>query len=450
MRPQRKVVILISLLLILGTLSISQSWADDFVKVTQMDPSAFPDVTIYVSVQDESGQPVTGLTQDDFHLQEDGEAVEVKAFAGEGESRAVDIIFVFDVTGSMRHQIEGVKETSIAFANELRARNRDFRLGLVAFEDIIIDVRNSDNTLTADEEEFKGWIGDLRADGGGDDPEIALDALDRATEMRFRDNTQKVLILITDIYPHEQGDGTSYSRIVPEEQVEELRDEGFTIYAVAYDDPRYRALVDATNGEFYDIYSGSDFTGIIEEIGGLIATQYRITYTSARPSFDGTRRAVEVTVGETTATSTYLEQHLVNISSHPLIALIFLFPLLLALVAPVAWDRRRTASNRGEVDALQATPSPQDPYQGQAPPLSSASGESVMPERTAMVPPSQQSCPQCGHTVRENAKFCGRCGQPVMKEPSPPHVQAAPTTCPTCNRPLRPGAKFCGGCGTSL
>ena len=59
--------------------------ADEIVKVTQVDPSRFPEVVLYVSVTDERDQPVAGLTRDDFRLVEDGKQVQIKDFAGIGE-----------------------------------------------------------------------------------------------------------------------------------------------------------------------------------------------------------------------------------------------------------------------------------------------------------------------------------------------------------------------------
>lgn len=436
-------------LLLLSVLVISITWwafavdhglaAGPIVKVTQVDPSHFPEIAIYVSVTDERGQPVRGLTKDDFQLFEDSKPVDINDFAGLGEVRPVDITFVFDTTGSMDDEIEGVKNTSIAFANKLRDSNRDFRLGLVAFGDEIREVRNTNGTLTANAEEFKGWISRLRAEGGGDGPEISLDALKRAMQMNYRAGTQKVLILISDAPPHEKGDGTRFSQVVPEELVEQLRDQGFTVYAVAYDHPHFRRLVAETGGEFYDIHRESDFTGIIDKIGGLIATQYRLTYISARPSYDGTRRAVEVEVGGEKAGGAYLEKHLINIRSDGTIALVFLLPLLLALTLPTAADRIRKSAPQleprrvgvGEPGSLPAQATPPGPAVPQIPDTAVA---------------SQVSCPNCGHSLRPEARFCGRCGQALATQPATPQ----PAACSRCGRPLRPGARFCGGCGQRL
>jgi VWFA-related protein len=433
------------------------------VQVTQVDPSAFPRVTLYVSVTDEAGEPIGGLKQEDFDLQEDGQPVEILEFAGIGSDRPVDIVFVFDTTGSMDDEIEGVKNTSIAFANKLRASNRDFRLGLVAFGDEIRSVDNRDGTLTADAEEFKRWVGRLRADGGGDDEEMALDALMEGGGMQFRPDAQKILLLITDAPPHERGDGTHFSRTTASETATTLKDNGFTVYAVAYNDARFRQIVDVTGGDFYDIRRERDFTGIIDRIGGLIANQYRIVYQSHRPAYDGTRRPVTVTVGGSTGESVYTEEHMLNVQSSPLAAVLLAMPLLAALLLPVVWPRVKGAKPVAPPPepAMAPQPGPWQPPPSSYPPYASPAGPvypappqppapPVYPAPAAGPPmPAAQPtagaapCVRCGQPVRAGAKFCTVCGQPAAAASAP---QPA-ATCPRCGQPLRPGAKFCARCG---
>ncbi len=65
----------------------------------------------------------------------------------------------------MGGEIDGAIRSSVAFAEQLRAANRDFRLGLVAFGDEIRAIANADLSLTADAGEFTGWVRQLRAVG---------------------------------------------------------------------------------------------------------------------------------------------------------------------------------------------------------------------------------------------------------------------------------------------
>lgn len=433
------------------------------VQVTQVDPSAFPRVTAYVSVTDEAGQPISAFKQEDFHLTEDGQPVEVLEFAGIGSDRPVDIVFVFDTTGSMDDEIEGVKNTSIAFANKLRDSNRDFRLGLVAFGDEIRSVDNRDGSLTADAEEFKRWVGRLRADGGGDEEEMSLDGLLEASEMHFRSDAQKILLLITDAPPHERSDGAGVSRVTAGGTAAALKDAGFTVYAVTYNDGRFGQIVDATGGEFYDIYVDSDFTGIIDKIGGLIASQYRITYQSHRPAYDGTRRPVTVTVGGNTGRSEYTEEHMLNVQSSPLVAVLLAMPLLAALLLPAMWPRvkgaKSTVPSSKPVMPPQPGPwqQPAQPYppyvppagpvypaapQAPSPPLHPPSAGPFAPPAVA----SSAPCVHCGQPVRIGARFCAACGQSVAAASAPQPANS----CPRCGQSLRPGAKFCAQCGAKF
>lgn len=441
-------IVALSVLFCLSLL-VGVSLADDIVKVTQVDPGDFPEVALYVSVTDERGQPVADLTRDDFRLVEDGKDVPIKEFAGIGETRPADIVFVFDTTSSMLEEIEGVKNTCIAFADKLRRANRDFRLGLITFGDEIRQVYGPGNALTANAEEFKRWISQQSAVGGDDPPETSLDGLERATQMSYRANTQKILILITDAPPHEKGDGTSFSRVRPEELNARLRDEGYTVYAVAYDDARFRSLALETRGEFYDLRRTSDFTGIIEKIGGQIASQYRMTYLSARPSYDGTRRAIEVEVGGKKAEGTYLEKHLINVRSSPAIAAVLLLPLLLALALPPLVRRR---SEHQTASAVAASASAISPAEARVDPGANAG----QPMPAGVVPPQapggsaggQVICPSCGNVLRLGARFCGRCGQTLIVQPAAP--PPSPVYCSSCGGPLRPGVKFCGVCGHKM
>jgi VWFA-related protein len=404
------------------------------VELGQVDTSDYPNITLYVNVTDESGANVGGLTQADFTVTEDGQVATIVDFAGVGEARPVDIVFVFDTTGSMDDEIDGLKRTAIDFAHQLRANNRDFRLGLVDFKDTVERRFNNDGTLTDNENEFQGWVSNLRAGGGDDTPENAYAAIKAASQMNFRGGAQIIFILITDAPPHHYGDGSRYNDpdLTVERQLAILSDQSITLYPVAYNDPEYRHLATETGGRFYDLQLNPDFTGIIDEIGATIASQYKITYESTRPTPDGTRRGIVVTVGSgSTAASgeaEYLEQHLLNIHSNWLIGLLLLIPLLGALALPRFWPA--------------TAPIPAAPPYSQSPPTYPPPAGPAVPYTPPPVVPAGIACPRCQSPNKAGARFCATCGQSFQP--------AAPTTCPHCHSPIRPGAKFCAKCGRTL
>lgn len=396
------------------------------VTLTQIDSASFPEITVYVNVANAAGEQVSNLSQDNFTVTEEGQAVSIVDFAGLGQPRPVDIVFVFDITGSMGEEIEGVKQTAIEFAAQLEATGRDFRLGLVSFTDRVEQQFNSDGSLTDSAPQFQGWVAGLVADGGGDTPENDYAALKRASQMTFRPDSQVIFILITDDPPHHYGDpsdeGQSFddSDLTLERALELLRPEGITVYAIADESPEYGQLASETGGQFYNIDTNPDFTGIIDNIGAIIANQYKITYHTTRPENDGTRRDIEIEVntGGVTGTGTadYLEKHFINIESDWVIGLLMFVPLLMALVLPIVFIARPVTQ-------------PQPP----APP-----GYAPAPAEPTPPPPIlSHSCPACQQPLRPGAKFCSRCGYNFVP------------TCPHCQATLRPGAHFCPSCGRS-
>ena len=422
--------ILVVLFVLIGQgISVQHVLADGpTVKVTQVDMSNYPEIIVYVSVTDDKGNLLGGLGREDFQVTEDGVPVTLTDFAGIGDVRMADIVFVFDTTTSMVEEVDGMKRTSMAFAEKLERSGLDYRLGLVDFGDVINRVEKPDGQLTEIAQQFKNWINDIRLVGGGYDiPEFSLGALQRATQMSFRDGALKIFVLITDAPPHHYGDrpdaGVSFDdpNLTLAYTLQQLANTNVTTYIVAPKHSDYLRIVGETNGQFFDIHGNSDFTTIIDEIGGLIASQYRLAYVSPRPTYDGTRRNIEVTVRGGKGATTYLEKHLVNIRSNIVIALLFLLPLLLALILPIAVERSKIGLPQPVVE------------------IKAARAEALgVPERSI--------CPHCGHALRTGARFCNQCGQVIAAQAAEPH----PIACPRCGRPLRPGAKFCGSCGHKL
>jgi|GEM_PF-1103072 len=440
------------------------------VSIAQFDAADYPEITLYVNVTDNDGNYVTGLTSDDFEILEDEEKVELLDFAGIGDQRAVDVVFVFDTTGSMGDEISGLIQTCISFAEELESKERDYRLGLVTFSDQVRAVFYEDNHLTDDVGTFRGWVEGLKAEGGDQEPENSFAALHRASQMNFRSDAQSVLILITDATPHRYGDpsddGQSFDdpKLEYQSVLDKLTENNTSIYSISPYIDDYRLLATETGGKYYDVAKNPDFTGVIEDIGAVIANQYRITYHSPRPTYDGTRRDVIVRIGSAEESTGYYEQHLVNIQSNCLVGLLCLFPLFLAFLLPLTVQmivkRGRSEKPDGSFFSPQPTQDDEELLNQQdyeATVIADTFNE--MPRSTLQAPTGLSAieliCKNCGNPLRANAKFCPKCGTPVLDE-----IEATETIspeadfdlayCPNCGQKLRPGAKFCNSCGMDL
>ena len=292
-------------------------------------------VEIDFGLTDQAGRPVGNLTKDNVEVLEDGKPGKILYFRGVGQGRPVDIVFVMDITESMQPYIDAVKQNMIAFAQDLAANNRDYRLGLVTFEDYVVSQYpdcNCEyrNTMTSDVQKFIGWVGTLHAGGGGDIPEDQLDGLAYAATLPFRPDAQGIVILITDAPPHVAGDGPdregdeAYRLHHPDPNADVTEEtgpkvaalyqkDGLTLYAVApppFIAPEYQGIVQSTHGRLFNIVSEENrFPELVREIGHSIATEYSLTYRTPRPIEDGTDRTVELRVnynGETgTAQTSY-------------------------------------------------------------------------------------------------------------------------------------------------
>jgi hypothetical protein len=290
-------------------------------------------VQLDFGMTESGGQPLGNLRAENVQVFEDGKLAKILDFRGVGQGRPVDIVFVLDVTESMQPYIDAVKQNIIQFAQDLAANNRDYRLGLVTFEDYVISQYpdcNCEyrNTMTSDVQKFTGWVGTLHAGGGGDIPEDQLDALAYAASFPFRPEAQGIVILVTDAPSHKAGDGpdregdAAYQLHHPDpnadvtEQTGDkvaaiMQKNGITLYAVApppFIAPEYAEIVEGTHGKLYNIVSEeSRFSELVREIGHSIATQYSLTYRTPRPIEDGTERKIDLKVsfnGESGAADT--------------------------------------------------------------------------------------------------------------------------------------------------
>src|SRR5580693_1011579 len=279
-------------------------------------------VQLDFGLTDENGNPVGNLRPDNVKVFEDGKEAKIIDFRGVGQGRPVDIVFVLDVTESMQPYIDAVKQNVISFAQDLQSNSRDYRLGLVTFEDYVVSAYPDcncayRNSFTSDVKQFTDWVGTLHAGGGGDIPEDQLDALSYAAKFPFRPEAEGIIIIVTDAPPHHDGDGSADSAhdqafwdhhtrgqqvtdLTGTKVTEQLKKNGLTLYGVVpppFIAPEYQEIVDATHGRSYNIITEEGrFPSLVREIGHSIATEYSLTYRTPRPIEDGTNRSVQLKI----------------------------------------------------------------------------------------------------------------------------------------------------------
>ncbi len=134
----------------------------------------------------------------------------------EGLIYQVDIVMCIDCTGSMAHLIGDVKANALRFYDDLvktmtrKQKKIDrLRVRVIAFRDYYVDGLNSMVSskffdLPEQNKLFAEFVGNLRADGGGDDPETSLEALALAikSDWLWGLKSRQLIVLWTDTSAH--------------------------------------------------------------------------------------------------------------------------------------------------------------------------------------------------------------------------------------------------------
>ncbi|HEU5354992.1 MAG TPA: vWA domain-containing protein [Actinocrinis sp.] len=135
----------------------------------------------------------------------------------QGFTYAVDLVLVIDATGSMSSIIERVKASALKFHDDLGRKMTDqnkvideLRVRVVAYRDFYANdadalVQSEFFELPAEQDAFASFVSGIRAVGGGDEPETALEALVAAVRSPWTTSGTKrrhAIVVWTDASAH--------------------------------------------------------------------------------------------------------------------------------------------------------------------------------------------------------------------------------------------------------
>ncbi len=289
-------------------------------------------VTLSFQAFKSDGDSLTSLNKNDFQLSENGQNINNFSFNSKSSvvSKA-DIVFVIDKTGSMKDEINGVKENVRNFVNELRSVNILANLCLVTFNDRVQDECLSfqaDDPSTPNNENLDDFLDRLErvsVTGGGDINENQLAGLISAAERTpWRSDAQRITILMTDegfSHTGNPGDAGSDARGY-KETYDILKAQRVINYIVGPSIPGYSSPFSSTpalalEDNYFDIKelienasfsfasevgadSKKDLGDILTEIATSLSTVYTITYNvnqnNLNPNLKVSQRNVELDV----------------------------------------------------------------------------------------------------------------------------------------------------------
>ena len=253
-------------------------------------------VNVNATVRDSAGRFLTGLTQENFTLLENGVEQKLSFFNHDVQTN-LSVGVLVDTSGSMRHKLQQALQTVREVSLALRPQDEMF---LITFNDDV-EIRQK---FTRNPDDVQRALRGIRSGG----ETSVYDAVQLAIqEMRQARNGKRILLLVSDGFD-------TRSKITMDQALELLKRSQLQLYAIGIDDddndplvlrqPRYHVylymlgeMTGASGGQTFRMYTGRNYA--LDSIAALILEelheQYTLGYYPATPK-DGSWRTIKVQV----------------------------------------------------------------------------------------------------------------------------------------------------------
>jgi VWFA-related protein len=292
-------IALAAALLVGPTAGYAQSGSPQ-VRVTQVDNSQFPQVTVYVSVTNAAGEPVA-VDPATIQLEENGKVMHpTHVGAGsEGGIGPLNTMLVMDVSGSMdkNGKIDGAKDAAKAYVEQMRPGDRT---GLMVY-----------NTKTKYVQPLTGDTGVLASaidsiETGGDTS--MYDALVVAEQDLEGVSGRNAIITLTDGLDN-------HSSHTADDVINGIGAGGLSISTIGLGDsttksqsgldvPALTSLAQRAGGVYSFAGDPQALSALFQQYGRALQNEYAITYISPETLRDGVNRILSVALVGTPASTT--------------------------------------------------------------------------------------------------------------------------------------------------
>jgi VWFA-related protein len=249
---------------------------------------------MHVSVRDQSGRYVTGLTRDAFTVIDDGRPQTLEMFSADEVPASVG--FLIDNSNSMRPNRDRVIASAVAFATNSHPQDEIF---VLTFNETVRQAWGPRVVAEMEPASFSLAMSDAIIARGMtavyDGIAAGLSRLERAK------HTRQVLIAVSD-------GGDNASKVTLDDVLKRVHQSDATVYTVALIDPLMRdgsnpkllrRLARVTGGESYQPRKQDEIAAAFQNIARDIRNAYTIAYTPTKSAGDAgaaRRRTVRVYV----------------------------------------------------------------------------------------------------------------------------------------------------------
>ncbi|MBW8862481.1 MAG: VWA domain-containing protein [Acidobacteria bacterium] len=247
-------------------------------------------VNIAVTVMDRKGNPVAGLTADDFEVVEEGKAQTIRYFAA-GDAGAdrppMHLGLLIDVSESMGDDLAFSKTAAIRFLNTLTD----------AVDITLVDFDTEIRTARYSQSEYARLIERIRLKKAAGDTAL-YDAIGTYLDGADGQDGRKVMLLYTD-------GGDTRSALGLPGLMDLLKASDVTVYAIGELEHQstlsrnnqrmiLQQLADATGGRAFFPLAIKELDSVYEKVLAEIRAQYTLGYVSTNDKTDGKWHKVDV------------------------------------------------------------------------------------------------------------------------------------------------------------
>lgn len=266
-------------------------------------------VTLNVRVIDRNNRPIDNVSQNNFHVFEDGVPQPIESFTR--EEIPISYGLAVDTSGSLRSQLQGVIDAGKTIINSNKPGDETFLVRFISSDKI-----ETVQDFTSKQDLLIDALDSLYVEGG---QTAIIDAVyltaDHVAEYKKNDDSdrrRRALILITD--------GEDRSSFYSQDKLfARLREADVQIYVIGFvneldkegglirKSPRDKAvnlinkLATETGGRAFMPTSLSELPQIAAEIVRDLRTQYVVSYNPTNKARDGSFRSIKVTVDESSS-----------------------------------------------------------------------------------------------------------------------------------------------------
>ncbi len=237
-------------------------------------------VELYVSVVDDRGVPVTGLTRDDFIVREDNQPQPVSVFSAERAplSLALAIDRSFSVEGP---RLDVMKTAAAQLLGRLQP---DAQVLLLAIGSQVVELA----PMSADRPAQIAAVGEIEAFGATSLHDAIILAVDRIQADRGR----RALVLLSD-------GADRYSQASAVDVAEHVRTRDVLVFPVAVGTdatPLFREIAAGTGGRAIGVRNASRLGSVLQTLADELSAQYVIGYVPNHPASVREWRRISVSV----------------------------------------------------------------------------------------------------------------------------------------------------------